>query len=128
EEGELFLENNQLYFVVTFENGSQLGVVNIPVDPCGRFIKLEKNVIIFLDDILRNEIPPLFPDEIITGIFSVKLSRDAELYIEDEFDGVLAEKIYESLAQRTDGQPTRLLYDADMPVEIQKNLRKLLNL
>src|SRR5690606_17803096 len=128
EEGELFLENNQLYFAVTFENESLLVVVNIPVDPCGRFINLEKNVIIFLDDILRNEIPSLFPKEKVTGIYSVKLSRDAELYIEDEFDGVLAEKIYESLAQRTDGQPTRLLYDAGMPEDIQRKLRKLLKL
>src|SRR5690606_5337625 len=38
EEGVLFLENNQLYFTITFENGSLLGVVNLPVDPCGRFI------------------------------------------------------------------------------------------
>ncbi|HSP40117.1 MAG TPA: polyphosphate kinase 1, partial [Gillisia sp.] len=128
EEGELFLENNQLYFGVTFEDESILGVVNIPVDPCGRFIKVEKNVIIFIDDILRNEIPTIFPEQKVTGIYSIKLSRDAELYIEDEFDGVLAEKIYESLAQRTDGQPTRLLYDAGMPHEIQKKIRKLLKL
>ena len=128
EEAELFLENNQLYFGVTFENDSQLGIINIPVNSCGRFIKVENNVIIFLDDILRNEIPSLFPDENVTGIYSIKLSRDAELYIEDEFDGILAEKIYASLAQRTDGQPTRLLYDAGMPDDIQRRLRKLLKL
>src|SRR5690606_36137275 len=62
EEAELFLENNQLYFAVTFDNDSQLGIINIPVNSCGRFIKVENNVIIFLDDILRNEIPSLFPD------------------------------------------------------------------
>lgn len=128
ENGELFLENNQLYFVITFDDESVLGVVNIPVDRCGRFINVEKNVIIFIDDIIRKEIPELFPKRKITGIYSIKLSRDAELYIEDEFEGVLAEKIYESLAQRTDGQPTRLLYDAGMPPEIQKKIRKLLNL
>ncbi len=128
ENGEIFLENNKLYFGVTFKDDSVLGVVNIPVDSCGRFINVEKNVIIFIDDIIRNEIPSLFPSQKITGIYSIKLSRDAELYIEDEFAGVLAEKIYESLAQRTDGQPTRLLYDAGMPSEIQKKIRKLLNL
>lgn len=128
DEGEIFLENNQLYFGVTFEQDSHLGIINIPVDSCGRFINVEKNVIIFLDDILRNEIPSLFPEEKVTGIYSIKLSRDAELYIEDEFDGILAEKIYASLAQRTDGQPTRLLYDAGMPDDIQKKLRKLLKL
>lgn len=127
-EGEIFLENNQLYFGVTFEDEMNFGVVNIPVDICGRFISVEKNVIIFIDDIIRNEIPALFPKQKVTGIYSIKLSRDAELYIEDEFEGVLAEKIYESLAQRTDGQPTRLLYDAGMPPQIQKKIRKLLKL
>src|SRR5690606_34385488 len=128
DEGELFLENNQLYFGVTFEDESQLGIVHIPVDLCGRFMKIETNVILFIDDIIRIEIPSLFPDQKITGIYSIKLSRDAELYIDDEFDGILAEKIYESLAQRTDGQPTRLLYDATMPEEIHKKIRKLLKL
>lgn len=125
---DLFLENNQLYFAVTFENEKSLGLVNIPSDDCGRFIQFEKKVITFLDDIIRFEIPGFFPKEKVTGIYAIKLSRDAELYIEDEFDGVLAEKIYESLAQRTDGQPTRLLYDASMPPEIHKKIRKLLGL
>ena len=58
----------------------------------------------------------------------LKMSRDAELYIDDEVDGILAEKIYDSLQQRTDGQPTRLLYDSEMPKEDQKILRKILKL
>ncbi|HSI69084.1 MAG TPA: hypothetical protein VK941_02550, partial [Gillisia sp.] len=125
---DLFLENNRPYFAVTFSNEDLLGLVSIPSTECGRFIEIENNTITFLDDIIRNEMPVLFPKEEITGIYEVKLSRDAELYIEDEFNGVLAEKIYESLAQRTDGQPTRLLYDASMPEEIQKKIRKLLKL
>jgi polyphosphate kinase len=128
EKDDLFLENNLLYFAVTFKNSEEMGIVNIPSDQCSRFIQLEKNVISFIDDIIRNEIPGIFPNEEISGVYAIKLSRDAELYIEDEFNGVLAEKIYESLDQRTDGQPTRLLYDASMPGEIQKKLRKLLGL
>lgn len=125
---DLFLVNNLPYFCVTFRNIDKLGFVTIPSEECGRFIELDKNVITFLDDIIRNEINTFYPEEEVTGIFEIKLSRDAELYIEDEFNGVLAEKIYESLAQRTDGQPTRLLYDATMPKEVQKKLRKLLKL
>lgn len=125
---DLFLENNLPYFAVTFNNEDLLGLVSIPSVECNRFIEIEDNTITFLDDIIRNEMPSIFPDQKITGIYEVKLSRDAELYIEDEFNGVLAEKIYESLAQRTDGQPTRLLYDAAMPPEIQKKIRKLLKL
>lgn len=128
KESELFLTNSVLYFVVTFKDENKLGIVNIPSEECGRFVQFNNNTITFLDDIIRNMIPEIFSNESVSGVFEIKMSRDAELYIEDEFDGVLAEKIYESLAQRTDGQPTRLLYDADIDKGIHKKLRKLLNL
>jgi polyphosphate kinase len=129
---ELFLENNSLYFMVCFKDKSKFGIVNIPTDECERFItfssETEEYKISFLDDIVKVNVPKLFPDKEITGIYEIKLSRDAELYIDDEIDGLLAEKIYESLEQRTDGQPTRLLYDSHMPAEDQKILRKRLKL
>ncbi|NJY62430.1 polyphosphate kinase 1 [Salinimicrobium sp. CDJ15-81-2] len=132
EGGDLFLENNQLYFMVTFAYEDNFAVVNIPTEECGRFITFsmeeEQYKITFLDDLLKVNIPQLFPEKEIDGIFEIKLSRDAELYIDDEIDGLLAEKIYDSLKQRSEGQPTRLLYDAKMPVEDQRILRKVLKL
>lgn len=132
KKNQLFLENNTIYFFIAFEKEDEAGVVNIPVDKLGRFIELESSgkeyYITFLDDIIRAKIHEVFPHRKIEGIYQVKMSRDAELYIDDQFNGVLAEKIYESLAQRTDGQPTRLLYDAEMPNELQKKLRKHLGL
>ncbi|WP_029033022.1 polyphosphate kinase 1 [Salinimicrobium terrae] len=132
DEKEFFLENNALYFMVSFKDKSEFGVVNIPTDKCDRFIKFssetEEHKITFLDDIVKTNIPELFPQKEIEGIYEIKLSRDAELYIDDEIDGLLAEKIYDSLKQRTDGQPTRLLYDSGMPAEDQKILRKTLKL
>lgn len=132
EEQELFLKNAELYLIVQFEGNDDLGLVNIPVDACGRFINFEKdlkgNYITYLDEIIRSQIAAIFKEKPITGIFEIKLSRDAELYIEDQYEGVLAEKIYNSLVQRSDGQPTRLLYDAQMPSALQKKIRKLLKL
>jgi len=128
QDSDLFLENNTLYFAITFENSDHLGIVNIPADECGRFVEFKDNVITYIDDIIRFEIPSLFLNEQVKGVYEIKMSRDAELYIEDEFNGVLAEKIYASLAQRTDGQPTRLLYDAEMPAHVQKKIRKMLHL
>ena len=48
--------------------------------------------------------------------------------MDDEYDGELADKIYESLDKRETGQATRLLYDEAMPDELLKSLRKRLNL
>ena len=132
KKNQLFLENNTIYFFIAFENCEEAGVVNIPVEQVGRFIELKnegkEHYISFIDDIIRAEIHEVFPKRKVAGIYQVKMSRDAELYIDDQFNGVLAEKIYESLEQRTDGQPTRLLYDAEMPKELQKKLRKHLGL
>ncbi|WP_026916223.1 polyphosphate kinase 1 [Christiangramia portivictoriae] len=132
DENELFLKNSILYFLVTFKNDQKLAIVNIPVEECGRFVTFEANAgkhqVTYLDEILRHQMFSIFSEDEITGIYEIKLSRDAELYIDDIYEGVLAEKIYESLKQRTDGQPTRLLYDASMPDEVHRKIRKLLNL
>lgn len=132
EENELFLKNSILYFLVTFKDENKLAIVNIPVEECGRFVtfddEAEKHQITYLDEIVRHQLFKIFPESDITGIYEIKLSRDAELYIDDIYEGVLAEKIYESLKQRTDGQPTRLLYDASMPDPVHRKIRKLLKL
>ncbi|AZQ44398.1 polyphosphate kinase 1 [Nonlabens ponticola] len=129
---DIFLENQHLYLIVTFENEKHYGVVNIPSQDHKRFIELasndDKHYIVFLDDVIKSQLDQLFPDEIITGRYSVKLSRDAELYIDQELDGDLADRIYASLGQRQQGQPTRFLYDEDMPKEVKRNLRKSLAL
>ncbi|MGJ8684419.1 MAG: polyphosphate kinase 1 [Nonlabens sp.] len=133
---DVFLENSELYFLVTFKSAMQYGIVNIPSDQLPRFVELkvdgDQHVIAFIDDILKSQLGGLFPKEEITNSFAIKLSRDAELYLEQEIDGeldqTLADLIYESLSQRLEGQPTRLLYDSSMPKEVRKNLRKSLGL
>ena len=63
------------------------------------------------------------------GIYSIKISRDAELYLdEDGVEQSLVEEIQRSLKKRSRGQPTRLLYDARMPDILVKSLRRDLGL
>lgn len=113
-----FLENEQLYIFVDFGKENEYGLVNIPKELL-RFIIIDKNnkehQILFIDDIIKYHIPKLFLKNNCINTYEIKLSRDAELYIEDEFEGVLKEKISESLSRRETGQATRLLYDQDLP-------------
>ncbi|AYN68137.1 polyphosphate kinase 1 [Euzebyella marina] len=126
-----FLKNNALYFFVRFANGDTC-FVSIPSNQLNRFINLSPNEghypVTFLDDVIAQEIPYLFKDRVVQSFYEVKLSRDAELYWEDNFDGDIAQQIEESLAQRHIGQPTRLLYDFRMPEENREMLRTLLGL
>ncbi|SCY03294.1 polyphosphate kinase [Nonlabens sp. Hel1_33_55] len=129
---DIFLENQRLFLLVTFEDESKYGIVNIPSNEDQRFVEIAQNdgkhYICFLDDIIKLKLPHLFQEETLTGCYAVKLSRDAELYLDQELEGELADKIYESLEQRTDGQPTRFLYDEGMPKVVRKNIRKSLGL
>ena len=133
EVNSTFLENNKLYYLIAFEEEeNKFGIINIPSDILERFIcfpsKDQNTHVTFLDDIIRLNLGQIFENQQIKGCFQIKLSRDAELYIEDEFEGVLAEKIKESLSQRYDGQPTRLLFDTALPKEFKSKIRKFLGL
>ena len=46
--------------------------------------------------------------------YVVKISRDADYEIDDEFEGDLIEKLKEELAKRDLGVPTRMIYDKNI--------------
>ncbi len=127
---QIFLEDQGLYFFITFKDTHKLGFVNIPSNKIDRFVKLKeingKHYITFIDDIIHEKMETLFKNNTIENVYEIKMSRDAELYLDDELDGILADRIYESLKRRHKGQPTRLLYDASMSKEDTKRLRKFL--
>ncbi|MDR9400370.1 MAG: polyphosphate kinase 1 [Psychroflexus sp.] len=132
KEDELFLADGQLYLVASFENTKdKIGIINIPSDKVDRFYhwkEQDRMFVCFIDDIIRSYAGARFPDQRISGLYAIKLSRDAELYMDDEYDGELADKIYDSLGQRETGQPTRLLYDQEMPVDLLGSIREHLHL
>ncbi len=126
-----FFQGNQIYTVITFENSDEFVVTTIPVSEQGRFIEFNignETVIVFIEDIINRNVSTLFKDKVIQGCYQIKLSRDAELYLDDEYEGNWVDLIYESLSQRMKGQPTRLLFDQNMPKGLQKELRKCLGL
>ncbi len=85
----------------------------------GRFVKLptvdEKRYVMFLDDVIRYCLPALFQEYASFDSHAVKVSRDAELDIEDEVSGDLMSKIRNSLKKRETGNPARLLFDPRTP-------------
>lgn len=97
-----------------------------------RFIELPSGVdkfrYIMSDDLVRIFIGEFFPAYVVEGSWSVKMTRDAELYIDDEFTGNLSEKIKKALLKRGTGAPSRLLYDKTLPPAFVKFLRKTLKL
>jgi len=140
-----FLHNKALYIAVCLTEKVQSGrknkdvngeheyaIVEIPSEKLGRFITLPtnngNNYVMFLDDVIKLFLPDIFPSHKIVSCYSIKLTRDAELYIDDEFTGNLLAKIKKGLSKRRTGVPSRFLYDNTMPKTFLKFLRETLNL
>lgn len=127
-----FLLNKALYLVVSFPDSLELSIVNVPSDKLPRFIKLPSTdaghfPITFLDDIIRFHLEK-YLERAIDDIYAIKVSRDAEIYIDDEFSGDLVEKIEAGLKERQVGLPTRFLYDSRMPENLITRLKALFKL
>jgi len=133
-----FLNNAALYLTLWMrpkEDGKapdEYAIVKIPSDHLPRFIKLpssgERHDVIMLDDIVRHSVSWMFPGYEIIDTFSIKLTRDAELYIDDEFSGDLIQKIKASLTKRHVGPASRFVYDREMPSELLDFLMEVFNL
>lgn len=139
-----FLKNKSLYLALKLKAKNKptagkeekikykYALVEIPSDKIPRFIELpgtnDKKFVIFLDDLIRFNLPKIFKGYDIVESYSVKLTRDAELYLGDEFNGNLLSKIKESLNKRDTGVPSRFLYDLAMDDAFLKYLRKAIGL
>ncbi len=134
--GKTFMPiNNRLYFVITLQEKNdgilKQAIVNIPSEKTKRFFSLTPldsfNYVIFVDDIVRENLVYLFPGQQIIGTYSIKLNRDAELYLSDEYSGDLLKKIERQLSKRDFGAPSRFLYQQGMPVNLQMFLADAFN-
>ena len=134
---QVFLENNALYFIVEVEAPDAGGkhsyaLLNIPSFNLSRFYELpmlgDDHYIVFLDDVIRENLEEVFPGYIIHGAYSVKLTRDAEMNLEDEFTGDIAEKIERQLEKRDTGHATRMLFDKEMPAEAREFVKQYFQL
>ncbi|MBC7888699.1 MAG: polyphosphate kinase 1 [Ferruginibacter sp.] len=121
---DFFSENNQLYQVVILEGEKgkeEVSIIPVPSDNLSRFFSVRINAvqyIVFLEDIICRFLPAIFPGAKIKGVFNIKITRDADLDLEDEFSGDLAEKIETKIAKRDQGSATRFLYEPGIPLRI----------
>lgn len=132
----VFVKNETLYLAAEIEK-NEFAMVEIPPSEARFFVfpntttesskKKPSYFITFIDDILKYNLEKEFSEKEEVRFHSLKISRDAELYIEDEFSGNLMEKIKAALPNRDTGQATRILIDPEMPSSLQNLLKKALD-
>ncbi len=131
-----FIEDRRLYFACLLKQKGvakqRMVLLNIPSDELGRFVVLPaargRTDILFLDDVVRMNLDDVFKGFKVVACHAIKLSRDAELYLDEEYAGNVKEKVRKSLRKRRTGMPARFLYDAAMPPRLLRALRTLLGL
>ena len=134
DDAAFFAENNKLYQAVILldpEGRERLQFINIPSDVLPRLYAIDSEngkYIVFLDDIIRHHISHLFPGYKLLGVFNIKITRDAELNLEDELDEDITAAIEKELAKRDFGAATRFLCEPGIPLRYLYRIIYALNL
>lgn len=109
-------------------------LIEIPSQNISRFVVLpshgDKRYIMLVDDVIRFNTDQIF--EVFgyrtRAAFNIKLTRDAELDIDNDVSKSMIEKISKSVKARKQGQPVRFVYDAAMPDDMLKYIMKKLGM
>lgn len=125
-----FIRDRRLYLVIRMtkkckrkpENEAareyHYALMKIPYAKVPRFIELPphegKFYIMFIDDIIRANLANVFPGYEIDSCYSIKISRDADIYLED-VKGNIVESIRKKVKKRKIGALSRFMYDRAMP-------------
>ena len=134
------LEDNRIYLVVkkTHTGGDhkvKYAVIKVPDRVFGRFIKLPPSGdgydnIMYLDDVIRFCLPLIFIGTKPSAYeaYSFKFTKDAEMEVDNDADYGAMEKIALGVDSRKRGEPIRVIYDRNMPREMQKRVFERLNI
>ncbi len=133
------LKDRMIYFAVHLSHSkndipSTFALVEIPSETLPRFLILpqegKNRYIMFLDDVIRFGLPQIFKMFACDtfAAYTIKITRDAELDIDDDISQSYLDKINKSLKKRKAGNPVRLIYDSRLPDSIQSELFKKLKL
>lgn len=109
-------------------------IIEIPSKIISRFVILprhgKKHYIMLVDDVIRHSTDHIFQvfGYRTTEAYNIKLTRDAELDIDNDVSKSMIEKISKSVKARKQGQPVRFVYDAAMPDDMLKYIMKRLGM
>jgi polyphosphate kinase len=113
---------------------NKYALIEVPTDVLSRFLVLpkekDKNFIILLDDVIRFCLEDVFPnfEHDYIEAYNIKLSRDAEIDIDNDLSKSFVEKISKGLKDRKKAQPVRLVYDSQIAPDMLEFIMKKIKL
>lgn len=134
-----FLRDKSIYLgVVMLKNEvvskRMYSVIEVPTRVQSRFVVLpspdDEHHIILLEDVIRFNLPEIFSyfgyDDYHSAVF--KLTKDAEIDIDNDISTTLIQKIEKGLKNRRKGKPVRFIYDKEMDPGLLEFLIRKFNL
>ncbi|MDI3480132.1 MAG: polyphosphate kinase [Rikenellaceae bacterium] len=135
KDSSVYLAIHMQYFSETIKNKKKedFALIEIP-DSIERIVVLPeiggKKFIMFVDDIVRYFLPRIFKFfhyDTFTS-YSLKITRDAELNIDNDISKSLMELITEKIDERERGIPVRMVVDEDIPDRLLSLILKKFNI
>jgi polyphosphate kinase len=135
-----YLRDKSIYLAVVLSRQDasmkrKYALIEVPSRVLGRFVLLpspamDEHHIILLEDIMRYNLRNIFAyfgyDTYESWVF--KVTRDAEIDIDNDVSTTLMQKIEKGLKNRRKGKPTRFVYDREMDKDLMDYLIRRLNL
>lgn len=113
---------------------NKFALIEIPSKVTNRFVVLpmedDNKYVILLDDIIRSCVTEIFEVFGYRAVeaYNIKLTRDAELDIDNDVSKSMLEKISKGVKDRKKGLPVRFVYDAAMPNDMLTFIMKKLGM
>ena len=134
-----YLRDKSLYLAIVMRNNQnayqeKFSLIEIPSRSIGRFVILPSAAgtksIILLEDIVKFNLPIIFShfkfNKFDAHVF--KITKDAEIDLDQEVGLNFIEKISKGIKNRRKGKPVRFVYDKDMNAELLDYLIQKLHL
>jgi len=121
----IFIRDNRLYQVVHLikkDTGEiHYAIIKIPYAKVPRFVELpkirENHYYMFAEDIISANLNEIFIAYDVLGSYNIKISRDADIFIDDSQPSDIVESIRKKVKKRKIGDLSRFVYDRGMPEE-----------
>ena len=134
-----YLREKSIYLGVVLSKSDhslkrKYSIIEVPSKLLGRFYELpspdDEHYIILLEDIIRHNLKSIFSffgyDQYDSWVF--KVTKDAEMDIDNDISTSFIQKIEKGLKNRRKGKPVRFVYDKEMDPSLLEFLMVKLNL
>lgn len=134
-----YLRDKSVYLGVVMRRSNsayeqKYALIEVPSKAVGRFVLLPgkpgEHYIMLLEDVIRYNLPHIFSffgyDQYSAHLF--KVTKDAEIDIDNDISTSLSQKIARGLKKRREGKPVRFIYDKEMDAGLLEYLIRRLQL